>query len=138
MGYFFKIQKRHYNYKCFSKILGESNRKPNLIWVDKSREFYTKSIKSWLEKNAMKMYSTHDEGKSIVVEKFIRTLKNNIYKYMTSISKNVYVDKLDDIYHRAINMKPADVKPSMYFDFNKENNKESPKFKIGDNVRISK
>ena len=64
---------------------------------------------------------------------------------MTSISKNVYTDKLDDIvnkynnaYHKAIKMKPADVNPSMYIDFNKGKNKEGPKFKVVDNVRISK
>ena len=62
------------------------------------------------------MYSTHNEEKSVVAEIFIRTLKNKIYKYMTSISKNLYIDKLDDIvneynntYHRTIKMKPIDV-----------------------------
>ena len=64
---------------------------------------------------------------------------------MTSISKNMYIDKLDDIvnkynntYHRTIKMRPVDVKRSIYIDFNKENNKDRPKFKIGDNVRILK
>ena len=64
---------------------------------------------------------------------------------MTSISKNVYIDKLDDIvnkhnnaYHRTMKIKPVDVKPSTYTDFKKENNKGGPKFKIGDNVRMSK
>ena len=85
----------------------------------------------------------HNEGKSDVTERFIRTLNNKIYKYMTSISKNVYIDKLDDIscnktYYITIKMKPTDVNPSMYIDFNKENNKTDPKFKVGDNVRISK
>ena len=63
------------------------------------------------------MYLTHSEGKSVVPERFIRTLKNKIYKYMTSISKNVYIDQLDDIvneynntYHRTIKTKPIDVK----------------------------
>ena len=54
-------------------------------------------MKSWLEKNAIEMYSTHNDGKSFIAERFIRTLKNKIYKYMTSVSKNVYIDKLDDI-----------------------------------------
>ena len=54
-------------------------------------------MKSWLEKNGIEMYSTHNEGKSVIAESFIRTLKNKIYKYMTSISKNEYIDKLDDI-----------------------------------------
>ena len=54
-------------------------------------------MKSWLEKNAIEMYSTHNEGKSVIAERLIRTLKSKIYKYMTSVSKNVYIDKLDDI-----------------------------------------
>ena len=75
------------------------------------------------------MYSTHNEGKYVVAERFIRTLKNKIYKYMTSISKNVYIDKLDDIvnkynntYHSTIKMKPVDVKSSTYIDSSKEIN----------------
>ena len=72
-------------------------------------------MKLWLEKNIIEMYSTYNEGKSVIAEKFIRTLKNKIYKYMTSVSKNVYVDKLDDIvnkynntYHSTIKMKSVD------------------------------
>ena len=91
------------------------------------------------------MYSTHNEEKSVVAERFMRTLKNEIYKYMISISKNVYIDILDEIvnkynnpYHRTIKLKPADVKSSTYIDFNKENNKEGPKFKVGNHIRISK
>ena len=90
------------------------------------------------------MYSTHNEGKSVVAERFIRTLKNKIYKYMTSISKNVYIDKLDDIvneynntYHRTIKMKPIDVKDNTYININKEINEKDLKFKFGDHVRIS-
>ena len=102
-------------------------------------------MKSWLEKNDIEVYSTHSEGKSIIAERFIRTLKNNIYKYMISISKNGYIDKLDVIvnkynntYHSTTKMKPVDVKSSTYIDFNKEINDENSKFKIGDIVRISK
>ena len=91
------------------------------------------------------MHSIHDEGKSVAAERFIRTLKNKIYKYMTSISKNVYINKLDDIvdeynntYHRTIKMKPIDVKDNTYIDFKKEVNDKDPKFKVGDHVRISK
>ena len=95
------------------------------------------------------MYSTNNEGKSVVAERFIRTLKSKIYKYiykfMTSISKNVYIDKLDDIlneynnkYHTTIKMKPVDVKNNTYIDFKKEVNIANPKFKVGDYVRISK
>ena len=90
------------------------------------------------------MYSIHNEGKSVAPERFIRTLKNKIYKYMTAISKNVYIDKLDDIVneynntYRTIKMKPVDVKDNTYIDFKKEVNNKDPKFKIGDHVRISK
>ena len=62
------------------------------IWVDKGSEFYNRSMKPWLEKNDIEMYSAHNEGKSVVPERFIRTLKNRVYKYLTSISKNVYTD----------------------------------------------
>ena len=91
------------------------------------------------------MYSTHNEGQSVVAERFLRTLKTKIYKYMTTISKNVYINKLDDIvnkcnntYHTTIKMKPVDVKDKTYIDFKKEFNDKDPKFKVGDYVRISK
>ena len=93
---------------AFQKIK-ESGRKPNKIWVDKGSEFYNGSFKKWLKDNDIEMYLMHNVGKSIVAKRFIKTLKNKIYKYMTSISKNVYIDKLDDIvdeynntYHRSI------------------------------------
>ena len=91
------------------------------------------------------LYSTHKEGKSVVAERFIRTLKSKICKYMTSISKNVYIDKLDDIvdkynntHHTTIKMKPIDVKYNTYINADKEINNKDPKFKVGDRVRISK
>ena len=84
--------------KAFQIILKQSNsRKPNKIWVDKGSEFYNAYFKKRLRDNDIVMYSTHNEGKSVVAERFIRTLKSKIYKYMTSISKNVYIDKLDNI-----------------------------------------
>ena len=93
------------------------------------------------------MYSVHNEEKSVVPKIFIRTLKNKIYKYMTSIKcvQNMYIDKLDDIvnkynniYYRTIKMKPVDVKSNTYINSSKEISDEDPKFKIGDNVRKSK
>ena len=96
------------------------------------------------------MYSIHNEEKSVVAERSFRTLKTKIYKYMTSISKNVYINKLDDIvneynntYHRTIKIKPVDVKNNRYIDStelhsNKEVNDNDPKFKVGDHVRILK
>ena len=87
----------------------------------------------------------YNEGKSVLAERFIRTLKTKIYKYMTSISKIVYIDKLDNIvneynstYHRTIKMKPVDVKNDTYIDSNKDVNDKDPKFKVGGHVRISK
>ena len=71
----------------FQKILQESNRKPNKIWVDKGSEFYSNSFKQWLKDYDIEMSSTHNEEKSVVAVRFIRTLKTKIYKYMTSISK---------------------------------------------------
>ena len=106
---------------AFQKILDDSNRKPNKIWVDKGSEFYNSSFKKWLKDSDIEMYSVHNEGKSFVAEKFVRTLKTKIYKFMTSVSKNVYIDKLDDIVyefnntnHRTIKMKPADVKDNTW------------------------
>ena len=74
---------------AFQSILKQSNRKPNKIWVDKGSEFYNAFFKKWLQDNDIVMYSTHNEGKSVVAERFIRTLKSKIYKHMTSITKNV-------------------------------------------------
>ena len=65
--------------------------------IEDLSEFYNNSFKKRLKDNDIEMYSVHNEGKSVVAERFIRTLKNKTYKYMTSISKNVYIDKLDDI-----------------------------------------
>ena len=91
------------------------------------------------------MYSTDNEGKSVLAERLIRTLKNKIYKHMTTVSKNVYFIVLNDIlgeynntYHRTIKMKPIDVKSDSFAEYNEESNEKDPKFKVGDHVRISK
>ena len=90
------------------------------------------------------MFQKHNEGKAAVAERFIRTLTTKIYKQMTSISKNVHIDKLDDMvseynntYDRTIKMKAVDVKDNTYIDFKKEVNDKVPKFKVDDHVRIS-
>ena len=113
--------------------------------LGKGSEFYSASFKNWLQDNDIVMYSTRNEGKSVVAERFIRTLKSKIYKHMTSISKNVYIDQLDDIvneynnaYHTTIKMKPIDVKDNTYINTDKETNDKDPKFKVGDRARISK
>ena len=91
------------------------------------------------------MYSTHNEGKSVVAERFIRTLRNKIYKHMTAISKNVYFDVLNDIvdkynntYHKTIKVKPIGVKNDSFAEYHEESNEKDPKFNVGDYVRISK
>ena len=83
---------------AFQKILKESKgSKPSKIWVDKGSKFYKDSFKKCLKDNDIEMYSIHNERKSVVAERFIRTLKTKIYKYMTEISKNLYIDKIYDI-----------------------------------------
>ena len=72
------------------------NHKPCKIWMFEESEFCNRSIKSWLQDNYIEMFSAVNEGKSVVAERFIRILKNKIYKYMTSVFKNVYIDKLDN------------------------------------------
>ena len=91
------------------------------------------------------MYSTYNEGKSVLAERFIRTLKNKIFKHMTAVSKNVYFDVLDDIVnkynntvHRTIKMKPIDVTDDSYAEYNEDFNKKDLKFKAGHHARISK
>ena len=91
------------------------------------------------------MYSAYNEGKSVVAERFIRTLKNKLYKHMTAIGKNVYYDVLDDVVnkynntkHSTIKMKPIDVgdnKKRVYID---GHNGKSARFNVSDRVRISK
>ena len=102
-------------------------------------------MKSWLEKNDIKIYSMHSEGKTVIADRFIRTLKNKIYKHITSISKNVYIDKLNDIVnkynntdHKTIKMKTTDVKWSTHIESNKDINNKDLKFKVGVIVRIWK
>ena len=137
---------------AFNKIIKQSNRKPKKIWVDQGSEFYNRVFKKWLSGNDIIMYSTFNEGKSVVAERFIRTLKNKLYKHMTAINKNVYYDVLDDVNnnntkHNTIKMKPKDVKNDttksnavarnnrVYID---EHNKKSARYNVGDRVRISK
>ena len=129
----------------FQKIINNSKRKPNKIWADKGSEFYNNYFKKWLKDNDIVMYLTNNEGKPVIAERFMKTLKNKIYKYITSISKNVYIDKLDDIvkeynntYHTSIKTKPVDVKDNTYIDSKKEINNKERKFKVGDHVRISR
>ena len=126
-------------------MLDESNGKPNKTWVDKESKVYNRSMKSWLQDNDIEMYSRHTGEKSFVAEMFIRTLKNKIYKYIISVEKYIYTDKLADVvneynntYHSTIKVKPANLKSSTYSDFSIENNDKYPKFEVGDHVRLFK
>ena len=102
---------------AFNKIIKQSNRKPKEIWVDQGSECYNRDFKKWLSSNDISMYSTYNEGKSVVAERFIRTLKNKLHKHMTATGKNVCYDVLDDVVneynntkHNTIKMKPKMLK----------------------------
>ena len=129
---------------AFKKIIKQSNRKPNKIWVDQGGEFYNRVFKKWLSDNDIIIYSTFNEGKSVAAERFIRKLKNKLYKHMIATGKNVYYDALDDVVnkynntkHNTIKMKPIDVGDNkrMYIE---EHSEKDSRFKVGDRVRISK
>ena len=107
--------------------------------------FTTITLKKMLKGNNIEVYSTHNEGKSVVAERFIRTLKNKIYQHMRAISKSIYFDVLNDIvdkykntYHRTIKIKPIDLGNDSFAEYNEESNEKDPKFKVGYHVRISK
>ena len=138
---------------AINKIIKQSNRKPNKIWVDQGGEFNNNNFKKSLSNNSIIMYSTYNEGKSVVAERFIRTIKNKFYKHMTASGKNVYYDVLDDVVnkynntkHSTIKMTPIDVKNNkrVYIDEHNEkhttksSSSERSRFKVGDRVRISK
>ena len=119
--------------------------KPNKVWIDQGGEFDNNLFKRFLRINNIEMYSTYNEGKSVVPERFIRTFKKKLFKCMIAVSKNVYFDVLDDIVnkynntvHRAIKMKPIDVTSDSYAEYNEDSNGKDPKFKVVDRVRISK
>ena len=127
----------------FNKIIKQSNRKPNKIWVDEGSEFYNLVFKKWLSDNNIEMYSTYNEDKSVVAERFIRTLKNELHKHMTASGKNVYynvlvdvVSKYNNTQHSTIKMKPIDVGDNKRVYIDEHNEKDSEK--VGDRVRISK
>ena len=126
-------------------MIKQSNRKQNKIWVDQGGEFYNNVFEKWLSDNDINMYSTYNESKSIVAERFIRTLNNKLYKHMTATSKNVYYNVLDDVVNKynntkqsTIKMKPIDVggnNKRVYID---EHNEKNSRFIVGDRVRISR
>ena len=130
---------------AFDKIIKQSNRKANKIWVDQGGEFYKNIFEKCLSDNDIIMYSTYNEGKSVVAERFIRTLKSKLYKHMTDTGRNVYYDVLDDVFneynntkHSTIKMKPIDAGDNNKRVYIDEHNEKSARFNVGDRVRISK
>ena len=128
---------------AFQKIISQGH-KPNKIWVYKGGEFYNNLFKRFLKINNIEIYSTYNEGKSVIAERFIWMLRNNIFKHMKAVWNNFYIDALDGIVnkynntdHRTIKTKPIDVKSNSYAEYNEDFNLKDPKFKIGDRVRIS-
>ena len=114
------------------KILDKSRRKPKMIRVDKSTEFYSRSMKSWLQGNGIEIYSTHNKGNlGLLINDF------NIKKVNNDKLDNI-VDKYNNTYHRTIKMKSINVKASKYIGFEVKSNDEDPKFKVDDCIRISK
>ena len=142
--------------KAFTKIWEGNQKPPKYLWTDKGKEFDNKLFRSLLEKKKVHMYWTENEEKSSVVERWNRTIKSKMWKYFTKNRTGVYIDvlpsiieKYNDTYHRSIKCTPSDArKPSNYKhvfntlynseDLNTTSLRPSPKFKIGDQVRISK
>ena len=127
----------------FIEIINKSECQPNKLWVDQRSEFYNSPAKC-LDNNGFLMNLTHSEGKSIVAEMFIRSLKSKIYNVMTSNNKKSYLgylNKLADEYNNScyhfIGKKPIDADYSTLTE-DIDTNPKSPKFKVGDRVRINK
>ena len=128
----------------FIEIVNESNRKPTKLWIDRGREFYIKLMQEQLDNNDILMYSTHNEGKSVIAERFIKILKSEIYKSMTASDSKSYllylnklVDQYNNTYHHSIKKKPINAGYSASTE-NIESNPKAPKFKVNDRVRIMK
>ena len=137
---------------AFADIIKKYKRKPKYLWVDKGSEFYNKTFKEWLLQNDIELYSTFNEGKAVIIERFNRTLKSRMYKQFTIQNNTIWyniIDKLVDEYnktkHGSIKLTPVEASKKknhglVYFNLygDIEASKQKPKFKIGDEVRISK
>ena len=104
---------------AFRKIISKG-RKPNKIWVDKDSKLYNKLFERFLKINNTEMYSAYNKGESVFAERFNRTLKNKIFKYMTAASDVLddIVSKYNNTVHRGIKMKPIDVTLDSYAEHN--------------------
>ena len=129
---------------AFIEIVNGSNCKPNKLRVDQGREFYNKLMQQWLNNNDILMYSTRNEGKSVIVERFIKTLKSKIYKRIAANDSKYclpYLNKLvgeyNNTYHHFVNKKPINADYSDSAE-NNESNPKAPKFKVNDRARVTK
>lgn len=138
--------------EAFQKIITQSKRHPGKLWVDKGTEFYNRTFQKFLKENQIEMYSTFNEGKAVVVERFNRTLKTRMWKYFSANSTRRYFDVLPDLLkqynsnvHRSIKMTPIEasmkkneqqVKKNLYPDQTPTSSR--PRFSVGDRVRIVK
>ena len=128
----------------FIEILNESNCKPNKLWVNQGKYFCNKLIQEWLDKNGILMYSTHNEGKSVIDERFIKILRLQSVKIITADDNKSYfpylnklADRQNNTYHHSINKKPLNVDYSAFTE-KIETNPKAPKFNVNDGVRITK
>jgi integrase-like protein/chromodomain-containing protein len=141
--------------KAVKDITSQSGRSPEKIWVDKGSEFYNKEFQSWAKSNNITIYSTYGESKSVVVERFIRTLKELLTRKFSATNSREWIKMLPGIlnfynhkYHSTIDMSPIDasdpanevqVYNNIYKTHGKEKKKKKkPKFHVGDHVRVSR
>ena len=137
---------------AFEKVFETSGRVPSKLWVDKGREFYNATVQQLLKKKGVSMYSTENEEKSSIVERWNRTIKRNMWKYFTANNTHKYIDILPELvekynktYHRSIKTTPIKASKPNNFNHvfkalygNMKQLERKPKFKVGDRVRITK
>ena len=137
---------------AFEKVFKTSGRVPSKLWVDKGREFYNATVQQLLKKKGVSMYSTENEEKSSIVERWNRTIKRNMWKYFTANNTHKYIDILPELvekynktYHRSIKTTPINASKPDNFNHvfkalygNMKQLERKPKFKVGDRVRITK
>ena len=131
---------------AFEKVFETSGRVPSKLWVDKGREFYNATVQQLLKKKGVSMYSTENEEKSSIVERWNRTIKRNMWKYFTANNTHKYIDILPELvekynktYHRAIKTTPINASKPDNFNHvlkalygNMKQLERKPKFKVGD------
>ena len=138
--------------EAFNKILKQSNRKPDKLWVDQGSEFFNRVMDQWLKSNDIERYNTFNEGKAVVVERFNRTIKSRMWKFFSANNTYRYIDVLDELIrqynnsrHRSIKMNPVEASKktnepktwnNLYGDRTMKT--RQPRFKVGDKVRITK